>query len=466
MIEEPAEEPINADPTYAPLIEAERQAAADAAAGRQGPRRPPLLRAGEEAGVAGARPALGRDPADPGARAGASPERKERRRAVWRSVITQQLQADEFAVEMAGQLLNLAPHRGGEALLLDDGAGRGAPHRGVAQARDEAGGVAERDPHLDKLAKMTLEADTLEEKVFQMQVFFERLIIPRFRLIARSSRGHDARGPLQPAHDRRRHPPQLRRRLRAHPARGRLEEDEGPAHQGGQPAAADLRRARALAAEGARVDRERDARHRHPPAAGGRAGRDPDGVEPRPGRLRGPRSPSAPERPPIPPHHDPACFGCGDHELGLRMALPEAEGAETYAVGGDLRPAPPGRAGDRARRHRRRGARRGVRPARDVAPLPDRDGALRRPLPAAGRRSTGRSASRRASSPSAAAGSRSPPSSATATSCSPRPTARSSTSRSSTSSRRPRAAPPARPGAAASRIPRTGERARRLGRAP
>jgi hypothetical protein len=53
----------------------------------------------------------------------------------------------------------------------------------------EVGGTAERDPHLDKLAHMTLEADTLEEKVFQMQVFYERLIISRFRLIARSSRG-------------------------------------------------------------------------------------------------------------------------------------------------------------------------------------------------------------------------------------------------------------------------------------
>ena len=49
--------------------------------------------------------------------------------------------------------------------------------------------MAERDPHLDRLAHMTLDADTLEEKVFLMQVFFERLIIPRFRLIARSSRG-------------------------------------------------------------------------------------------------------------------------------------------------------------------------------------------------------------------------------------------------------------------------------------
>ena len=50
-------------------------------------------------------------------------------------------------------------------------------------------GIAERDPYLDELAHMTLEADTLEEKVFQMQVFYERLIISRFRLIARASRG-------------------------------------------------------------------------------------------------------------------------------------------------------------------------------------------------------------------------------------------------------------------------------------
>src|SRR5947208_16429330 len=53
----------------------------------------------------------------------------------------------------------------------------------------QVGDTAERDPHLDTLAQMTLEADTLEEKVFQMQVFYERLIISRFRLIARSSRG-------------------------------------------------------------------------------------------------------------------------------------------------------------------------------------------------------------------------------------------------------------------------------------
>jgi hypothetical protein len=54
---------------------------------------------------------------------------------------------------------------------------------------EAAGGRAERDPYLDQLAHMTIEADTLEEKVFLMQVFFERLIIPRFRMIARASPG-------------------------------------------------------------------------------------------------------------------------------------------------------------------------------------------------------------------------------------------------------------------------------------
>ncbi len=49
--------------------------------------------------------------------------------------------------------------------------------------------MGERDPYLDELAQQVLQADTLEEKVFLMQVFYERLIIPRFRMIARSSRG-------------------------------------------------------------------------------------------------------------------------------------------------------------------------------------------------------------------------------------------------------------------------------------
>jgi 1,2-phenylacetyl-CoA epoxidase catalytic subunit len=118
-----------------------------------------------------------------------SPERKARRRDMWRSVLTQQLQADMLACEMSSQLLNVAPDP--EAKLYYSTMVQDESRHTEAWLKliEEAGGTAERDPYLDELAHMTLEADTLEEKVFQMQVFYERLIISRFRLIARSSRG-------------------------------------------------------------------------------------------------------------------------------------------------------------------------------------------------------------------------------------------------------------------------------------
>src|SRR6266516_3928269 len=117
------------------------------------------------------------------------PEKQARRNDVWRSVITQQLQADELACEMSSQLLNIAPDP--EAKLYYSTMVQDESRHTEAWLKliDEAGGSAERDPHLDELAHMTLEADTVEEKVFQMQVFYERLIISRFRLIARASRG-------------------------------------------------------------------------------------------------------------------------------------------------------------------------------------------------------------------------------------------------------------------------------------
>jgi 1,2-phenylacetyl-CoA epoxidase catalytic subunit len=186
---EPLEEPLNADPTFQPLIDAERAAADDAAHDQKGRG---VLRFYE---LAKKQEWQVRDmpwgdiPPIPETRAGASKERKERRRAVWRSVITQQLQADELAVMMAGQLLNLAPHPEARlyySTMVQDEARHVEAWLKLAK---EAGGTAERDPHLDRLVDLTLNAETLEEKVFQMQVFFERLIIPRFRLIARSSRG-------------------------------------------------------------------------------------------------------------------------------------------------------------------------------------------------------------------------------------------------------------------------------------
>jgi hypothetical protein len=101
----------------------------------------------------------------------------------------QQLQADMFAVEMASQLLNAAPHPEARlyySTMVQDEARHTEAWLKLA---DAAGGEAERDPHLDKLAAMFLALDTLEEKVFLMQVFFERLIIPRFRMIASASPG-------------------------------------------------------------------------------------------------------------------------------------------------------------------------------------------------------------------------------------------------------------------------------------
>jgi 1,2-phenylacetyl-CoA epoxidase catalytic subunit len=118
-----------------------------------------------------------------------SPERRARRSDMWRSVITQQLQADQLAIGMAVQLLELAPDP--EAKLYYSTMVQDEARHVEAWLRlvSEAGGAAEHDPHLDRLARMFMDLDTLEEKVFLMQVFYERLIIPRFRLIARSSRG-------------------------------------------------------------------------------------------------------------------------------------------------------------------------------------------------------------------------------------------------------------------------------------
>src|SRR5207245_11100187 len=117
-----------------------------------------------------------------------SPERRARRKDMWRSVLTQQLQADMLACDMSSQLLNITPDPEARlyysTMVQDESRHTEAWLKLIA----EVGDTAERDPHLDQLAHMTLEADTLEANVFLMQVFYERLIIARFRLIARSSR--------------------------------------------------------------------------------------------------------------------------------------------------------------------------------------------------------------------------------------------------------------------------------------
>src|SRR5258708_9139622 len=89
-----------------------------------------------------------------------SPERQARRRDVWRSVITQQLQADELAVEMATQLFAMAPHHDAKlyytTMVQDESRHTEAWLKLIVQA----GGDGERDPYLDKMGKLVIGADT------------------------------------------------------------------------------------------------------------------------------------------------------------------------------------------------------------------------------------------------------------------------------------------------------------------
>ena len=163
-------------------------------------------------------------------------------------MITQQLQADQFAVEMASQLLAIAPDP--EAKLYYTTMVQDEARHTEAWLRlaDEAGGTAEHDPHLDRLARMFLDLDTLEEKVFLMQVFFERLIIPRFRLIARASEGTV----LEDLCNRLTIDDGIHHGAGVAYEKVLLEnaerEDEAAADRGREPDDADLRRARHLAA--------------------------------------------------------------------------------------------------------------------------------------------------------------------------------------------------------------------------
>src|SRR6266513_469623 len=87
-----------------------------------------------------------------------TPQKIARRRDLWRSVLTQQLQADELACEMASQLLNVAPEPEAKlyysTMVQDESRHTEAWLKLIGQVR----GAAAHDPYLDELAHMTLEA--------------------------------------------------------------------------------------------------------------------------------------------------------------------------------------------------------------------------------------------------------------------------------------------------------------------
>src|SRR5262244_4558809 len=76
-----------------------------------------------------------------------TPQKLARRRDMWRSVITQQLQADELAVQMSAQLFTLAPDP--EARLYYTTMVQDEARHTEAWLKliDEAGGRGERDPY-------------------------------------------------------------------------------------------------------------------------------------------------------------------------------------------------------------------------------------------------------------------------------------------------------------------------------
>ena len=123
----------------------------------------------------------------------------------------------------------------GAALLHDDGPGRGSPRRGLAQAprRGRRPGRA-RSPSRRAGTHVPGRPRPARGEGLPHAGFLrapDHLLVPPDRpLLAR----HGARGPLQPADDRRRDPPRRRHGLRARAARERHEADEAEARHGGR----------------------------------------------------------------------------------------------------------------------------------------------------------------------------------------------------------------------------------------
>src|SRR5438067_13018715 len=93
-----------------------------------------------------------------------SPQKLARRRDLWRSVITQQLQADELAVEMATQLFAIASDREAKLYYTTMVQDESRHTEAWLKLIHEAGRLAERDPSLAQLERMTLGADPIGEK--------------------------------------------------------------------------------------------------------------------------------------------------------------------------------------------------------------------------------------------------------------------------------------------------------------
>ncbi len=118
-----------------------------------------------------------------------SEAKRERRQAMWRSVVTQQLQADELAAQVSLQLLMTVGDYEARLYYSTMAQDEARHYEAWLRLAKESGGACEPDPYLDKLGKLTMSADTLEEKVWLLQVAYEGLVIPRFHQIATAAPG-------------------------------------------------------------------------------------------------------------------------------------------------------------------------------------------------------------------------------------------------------------------------------------
>jgi hypothetical protein len=115
--------------------------------------------------------------------------KKARRHSMWRSVVTQQLQADMIAVQCSVQLLRDAPDYAAKLYYTTMTQDEARHLEAWLRLSHEIGGVCEPDPHLEKLGELTMNAETLEACVWLFQCAFEGLVIPRFRQIANAAPG-------------------------------------------------------------------------------------------------------------------------------------------------------------------------------------------------------------------------------------------------------------------------------------
>ena len=118
-----------------------------------------------------------------------SGEKRARRLQIWRSVVTQQLQADTLASLLSSQLLAAISDTPGRLYYSTMVQDEGRHAEAWLRLTKEVGGMSEPDPYLVQLGERTLNADTLEEKIWLFQVVFEGLVIDRFHQIAAAAPG-------------------------------------------------------------------------------------------------------------------------------------------------------------------------------------------------------------------------------------------------------------------------------------